>query len=724
MAGERALSIVCGGWRVDFDAATSTLQCACRGSEATVEGTLAFEVEGADGKAAWSVAMPRDAVAERLALLDAQGNVQGYLTFSDEGGRLCIHVVHRAAQSYRGVLTFRGTARLGAQTFACRTRAPEQSRVVQMASGPADSGLNDSLFDVATDTALRFAGRTVSVATRPAARGEAPVFDVALTACPHEAARSAIVFDLASDYYRSRYVPHYSPVDKARCPSPPTGWMSWNVYFDQAGEEENLAEARVGAQHLRPFGLEIWSIESWQDNSDTLPVRKFHNLTLRPYAEQFPHGMTWLADRIRELGFRPGIWTVPFGTGDAGFYAQHKDWFLHDADGEPMSNWCGHYVLDPSQPAVRQHMEDTHRTMSAEWGYEFFKIDGMSGRQHGYSAHFYERDEVRAAMREPCDDPLALCIEALRRGIGPDRLWLGCQGHYTGPEVGFVDGARIGGDIVSPNQPPKWHNYVAQAATTLHFLFVHNIIWYSDPDTLLVGEAAPLDVARMAATVVGLPGQMMFAGDKLAELPPERMRLLQQCLPVCDVRPLDLFPIFDLRSIWDLKIRRPFGSWDVVALFNWGDEPAEVAFGFDELGLEADAGYLVYEFWGGKFLGLHHDGFAATLAPRSSQLLAVHRDMGRPQFLSTDRHVTQGGVSLEALAWHEATHTLSGIVRLVEQHPTTLTFFAPDGYTLDSVSAEQADVLDHAAHPDGTLTVTLCRGTAGTASWQLVFSRR
>ena len=38
----------------------------------------------------------------------------------------------------------------------------------------------------------------------------------------------------------------------------------------------------------------------------------------------------------------------------------------------------------------------------------------------------------------------------------------------------------------------------------------------------------------------------MFAGDKLAGLKPERMRLLQQALPVCDVRPLDLYPFFGL----------------------------------------------------------------------------------------------------------------------------------------------------------------------------------
>jgi len=59
--------------------------------------------------------------------------------------------------------------------------------------------------------------------------------------------------------------------------------MSWNAYFDSAGEEENLAEARIAAKWLKPFGLEFWEIESWQENSDVLPVSRFYNLTLRPH---------------------------------------------------------------------------------------------------------------------------------------------------------------------------------------------------------------------------------------------------------------------------------------------------------------------------------------------------------------------------------------------------------------------------------------------------------
>ena len=712
-----------GEWRVTFAPATSTLDCRHRPSRSRVRGKLSFRVHDGATDARWTIGPSVDAALDRLALLDTGGNCQGYLVLEGAGGVMRVHAIERAAQKYRGTLTFEATATVGKRTFACRTRPPQgRCNVVQMASGPADSALNDSLFDMDRDTALIFTGANVSISTQ--GRAGAPSFRVTLAAEPHDAAGAAITLEVKRDFYKQRYVPWYAPVDKKRCPSPPTGWMSWNVYFDTAGEKENLAEAKIGAKHLKPYGLEVWSIESWQDNSTTLPVRNFHNLTLRPFARQFPRGMKWLAKEIRKLGFRSGIWTVPFGTGDEEFYEAHKDWFLHHADETPMSNWCGRFVLDPSQPRVRKHMEETHRLMSQKWGYEFFKIDGMSGRGPSYCAHFYERPEVRAAFKRPCPDPYLRCVKALRRGIGPDRILLACQGHYSGPDVSVSDAGRIGADIVSPNKPPRWHNYLDQALTTLAQLFVNNVVWYSDPDTLLVGEPTPMKVARLATTVVGLPGQMMFAGDKLGQLARERMWLLQRALPVCDVRPLDLYPIYDLGPVWDLKVARPFGTWDVVSLFNWdGKAPRTVGFRAAELGLDPKAEYLAYEFWSQRFIGSVRGRLTMKLAPRSNALLALHRSLGRPQFLSTDRHLTQGAVSLKGLTWDADACTLSGKTALVAEEPTTLTLYVPKGFSLARVSAKGAAVLDAGQHRNRTATVVLRSPRPKTVEWAVEFER-
>jgi hypothetical protein len=712
---------ISGGWQVSFDSHDSMLECRHASSGVCLKGRLAFSAVDNGKQAVWSVRDARDGVTQRLALVDGNNDAQGYVALSGDATRLSLNVLHRPPLNYAGELQFTPEIHFGAHAFACRTHLSSETPVVQMASGPADSLLNDSLFDADRDMLLRLNGAKTAITTRDAQAGGSTEFQAELAASILKPESSAITIELLPDYYRSRYVPKYQLIDRKRCPKAPTGWMAWNIYFDSATENDNLAEARVGAQYLKPFGLEFWSIESWQENSPKLPVSNFHNLTMRASPEKFPHGMKWLADQIRELGLRPGIWTVSFGTGDEEFYKQHRDWFLHDAKGQPMMNWNGRFVLDPSQAAVRKFTEDTHRTMSAEWGYEFFKTDGMSGRNQGYSAHFFERPEVRAAFREPCDNPYGLWIEALRRGIGPDRVLLACQGHYTGPEVAWADASRIGGDIVHCPDPPDWACYLHQARATQSQLFVNNILWYNDPDTLMVGDFASMDVARLATTVVALPGQLTFFGDKLTKLSPERMRLLQQTLPVCDVRPLDLAPLDELKPVWDLKIRRPFASWDVVSLFNWSDQPTTLQVSFAQLGLDAAKEYLVRDFWSGEFLGPRKDLIELRLEPHSNRLLAVHAALDRPQYLATDRHVSQGGVELNNMAWNQERAELVCTFNLVEKDPLTATFHVPPSFAFAQATAEGATVEKTSAPSPSLLSVTLRRETPGEAKLRLAF---
>ena len=701
-------------WTVQFDPETATLTLTHPASGAVVSGEFRFDRITQDGVAAWRVTAPRDGINTRLAIEADDGQIQGYVSFAGTGDRLEISPMHRTRQNYHGHLIFEGHVQLSADTFACRTRPPKMQDVVQFGSGAADSALNDSLFDSETDTLLRF---DVG-GSGPRIRTHANGFDVQWATPIHVPSETTAAVELVSDYYRDRWAPFYTPVNRERCPTPPTGWMSWNVYFDTAGEEENLAEARVAAEYLEPFGLEIWHIESWQDNSPKLPVRDFSNLNLKPFEEQFPSGMKWLAGEIRKLGFVPGIWTVPFGTGNAEFYEEHKEWFLHHPDGTPMSNWSGRYLLDPSQEAVRAHMEEMHRVMAEEWGYEYFKIDGMSGANRSYSAHFYEMPDVRAAFKNPdIEAPFQLCVEALRRGMGGDAIWLACQGHFSGPEPAYADAGRTGSDIVHPGRPPEWHNYLNQARITLNQVFVNNILWWCDPDTLLVGEA-PIETARLATAVVALPGQMMFAGDKLAELTPERMRLLQQALPVCDVRPLDLYPIFELIPVWNLKIRRPFAEWDVVSLFNFNDSPETIATAIEALGLPAGA-YVYYNFWTGQW-GETSGEFGFELPPHSNALVALHPKAAHPQFLSTDRHVTQGGTCLEALAWDGVTTTLSGTTQVVGGFPSTLIFRVSEGFSLASVTADGA-AATHRMNGAGLLEVTLNADVSQSVEWTMQF---
>ncbi|MBR5627368.1 MAG: alpha-galactosidase, partial [Thermoguttaceae bacterium] len=650
-------------------------------NQVVISGTLGFESNGEK----WSVGVARDAVTNRLAIMNPQGLVFGYVTFQVNGNRLELLFHHRTRQFYSGVFTFDGDIDFRPESFACRTTADCDEQVLTLGTGGADSRNNDTLFAREEDLAFQIHAAQCLLTTLGNGK-----YRFHLSGRIDQAAESTFVFNLEPNYLQRRYVPYYTPIDRKRCPSPPTGWMSWNIYFDKATAEDNLAEARIGKQYLQPFGMEFWSIESWQGNSDQLPVSKFYNTNLEVNEKQFPEGMKKLADDIRALGFRPGLWMAPFGTGNEEFYQEHKDWFLHDSDGNPLGTWNGKYTLDPTNPEVHEQWRKIFDTAAHDWGYEFFKIDGMSAGP-GYCAHFFEDPKVRAGFMDPdCPNPFERCVRTFREGIGPDRVFLACQGHVTGPEAEFADASRIGSDIVHPNSPVKWANILQQAGRTLNQIFTHNIVFFADPDTLMVNEALTIEEARVTTTVVSLPGQMMFSGDKLAELPMERMRLLQQTLPVCDVHPMNLYPYFSMLPVWDLKVARDFLNWDVVALFNWSDNEQEIRFSFDELGLDPQMEYTLYEFWTNRNCGTAQNEFALSVPARAVRLLAVHPLQPVPQFLSSDRHITQGAVDLTALHWDESALTLTGNVKLVAGNPTTLCFRIPENFVFQDARTSAA----------------------------------
>jgi hypothetical protein len=672
---------VSSNWEVSFDESASALFL--KNSSVSILGQLIF-VSG-DNK--WIVAKSRDGLHNRYAIVDLQDNVQGYFVLNSNSGQLQLLFYHRTAQSYKGVLSFEGKISFLPDSFACKTKAKADERILSLSCGPSDSLLNDSLFAPKSDTILRVDAANLRIETEYSGS-----YSFTMSGQISDSSEAVFTFNLERNYFKDRYVPYYHALDRKRCPKAPTGWMSWNTYFDKATADDNLAEAKIGQTYLQPFGCEFWSIESWQGNSNQLPVSDFYNMNLEVSNKKFPKGMKQLADDIRKLGFRPGLWTAPFGTGNKEFYDSHRDWFLHDRNGTPVSCWNGRYSLDPTVPEAREHLRKIHNTASHEWGYEFFKIDGMSGRNQGYCAHLYEHPEIRASFRDPsCPNPFELCVKALREGIGEDRVFLACQGHTTGPEVLYADASRIGADIVEPNQPVKWHGVLNQGRCFISQAFTHNIVMVADPDTLLVHNL-PLEEARVSATIIALPGQLTFFGDKLAGLSGEKMKLLQQTLPPADVLPVSLYPCFNMMPVWNLSVNNPLlGNYNVVALFNWEDEAKSISFTTAELGIDSDAEYALFEFWTQKSLGIMKGNFTMDIPAHSVRLVAMHKKKAIPQWLSSDRHIAQTAKELKDYGWNNSSRILEGKIQLIGTFSLTMRLHMPEDYTFSNAECNGAE---------------------------------
>jgi hypothetical protein len=137
--------------------------------------------------------------------------------------------------------------------------------------------------------------------------------------------------------------------------------------------------------------------------------------------------------------------------------------------------------------------------------------------------------------------------------------------------------------------------------------------------------------------------------------------MMQQCLPPGNppARPLDLFQR-ELPSLWHMHCKNEAGEWDVVGALNYEDQPQKRCVELAALGLPAESRVAVFEVWEEKFLGLHQERIALTLAPHTARILVIHRVPDHPWVIATNMHLLGGYHEIKRLAWDEGRLLLSG----------------------------------------------------------------
>lgn len=76
---------------------------------------------------------------------------------------------------------------------------------------------------------------------------------------------------------------------------------------------------------------------------------------------------------------------------------------------------------------------------------------------------------------------------------------------------------------------------------------------------------------------------------------------------------------------------------------------------------------------------------------QNKYVYAIRKKLGRPQIISTSRHITQGAVDLISVSWDDKKYVLSGISNVVAKEPYQITFFVPDDYKIISQDKIVAD---------------------------------
>ena len=376
------------------------------------------------------------------------------------------------------------------------------------------------------------------------------------------------------------------------------GWWSWTAYYTKITQGTTLTNAQWLAEHLKKLGYDYFHFDLGYGYS--------RGEYTTPNASQFPRGMLDLTHRICRLGLKVGVWTAPFEVGErAWIYQHHKDWLVHNAQGDPISIGDAEevkgerlFVLDVTHPDAQEYLRQTYRTLVREWGARYIKLDFMDNTAiEGY----YRRPNTTALEAQ------RIGLEIIRNAVGQDVL-LDKDGSPMLNPVGLVDEGRISQDT--------GHTFLrskeAGPGIAARY-YMHRNFFITDPDAFTVSRQlleeraieapATLNEAQVSITLAAVSGGMFEIGDDLPTLgsDPERLALVKNPDLLAMVRlgqaavPLDLMSYADKDEQPSVFLLGEDHRQSILAIFNWTERPSSYTFTISDLQLTAGHSYKLVD---------------------------------------------------------------------------------------------------------------------------------
>ena len=700
-AGGEDVLLARGAVQVKFDAASRTLEVADDDLGPVLRGGVIRARVGPQ-------AVSSDQPGLKAEVAEVQGRKE-LLVGLGETARLRIGIGEEGQVELRtegpldGPITCQATAAMGPRPVVAVLvdQKPADNKVLVTTLGPAEVPAARSLYDAQRDLAVT-AEAAGSVRWQPGDGwklvAEAPSGGLVLT------------LRLQRDYYRDRLkIAHYAPLGKQqRWPTAPVVAMTWYGIEGWKGRPAQRKEWLYPnvdwvAKHLLPYAGEnlVFQLDDNYPLDDKI-MREF-------------------SDYIRSKGLVPGIWFTPYVVAPVSEAAKHPARFLHDAAGKTIPAFGGityggagqssTAVLNVTNPeAVKARFGMWWRKASETWNYDFFKIDGQPNVVDAY----------RKAVDGGGIEGYRKGLEVARSIVGPEKFINGCWGIPL-EAIGRVNGSRTGGD--TGNDPHA-------IGMIVQWNFLNNVCWWCDPDAAANLYRATVERTRLNAQARVLTGQQFLTDDVWTKVPPGICRVWQLSYPTLDIRPVNLYKIDNWHDydLMDLRVAKPWGTWDVVGLFNYDGSPVEKVLDLGRLPLAAPEVH-VFEYWSSQYLGRHsrsakiprrmaaYEGQVFSLVP------ADPADANRPALVSTSRHVTQGAADVDQLAWGQENEEDKGWIaagassRLVAGDPYTLVFAAPR-YQVASV---QSSMRSKVSRTGSVHRVEMLPEKSGSGRWQVAF---
>jgi hypothetical protein len=463
--------------------------------------------------------------------------------------------------------------------------------------------------------------------------------------------------------------------------APPSVYCTWYYHALYYNEENLKNDLQAFKERRVPFDVflidECWNINKWGDYMAN---------------EQFPGGLKHAADLIREVGYKPGIWSCPYLIDSASMLARsHPEWTLKTSRGDHyifQMNGADHWVLDLTYPGVLKYLEESFRMLSRECGYQYFKFDFMRAVVLDEDFVFYNQQINRL-------EAYRMGLEAIRRGVGDKAYISVCGGHYGG-SLGIANSQRSGSDVLS-----WWDNNELQKYRQNILRTWMSRLWHVDPDAMMVrrselvlhpGDYADLSLGRLTDQEARVNALNQYVGGGLvtftedfATLDEDRLELYKHILPPVHSSsfPLDWNgnPVPSYMVTHIEPVCSDLGNWNTLAVINWSEQSKNCSFVLNDQVLKGLPGdqFMVFEFFSQQVKGIYKKNelvSLGSLAPHSPlQVKIVPWSGNTPVLAGTDLHFSMGGVEISQ--WKATDNSVAGRLETKWQYPVKITAAFP-----------------------------------------------
>lgn len=372
----------------------------------------------------------------------------------------------------------------------------------------------------------------------------------------------------------------------------PNGWCSWYYYGPNISEKIILDNAKIIKEKNIPIKL-IQIDDGWSNNKGDWQA-----------SELFPSGMKQVAKQINQLGYTAGIWVAPFKADkDSSIYINHKDWFVHDYEGNVESDPC----LDFSHPEVKKYLHDLFYRLSHEWGYRYIKIDlitSVLSTQVYYDKSFNAIKNYREAFK------------IITEAVTEDTFLLACTSPM-GASIGLCDGIRVSADIFE-----RWESLKDLARQVIKRYYLRDLL-ITDADCLLLRTSNKQDdecfrlcirdenEIKTFITLMSASGGALMFSDKMELLNESDFLNMKRLFPLNQqiAVPLDLFES-DIPQVLEYGKRK---NMHMYAVFNWEDRVQNIKINHLKK-------CHIKTYWSNEYLGFN-DNISLKLQPHSAEIL-------------------------------------------------------------------------------------------------------